>query len=332
MPFVFAGALKSRCKTQHDFQNLITTMLRCWPTQKTNIELDSFLMPVSWSVEAFAFEKQLELQNVKADGNCFFYTIGWMSMPVDQQNENSNVRNAYTKHFTDYCMTLKKVMLDFMLEFLNDTWEPENFSTQTGAKSTSFLQILVQNYEEKEPDKRFITRAQTELSGSKYTTPYYTKIAMDKLQKVYAVYYNFMDPKYARYGDLNTFGDLLCSILNIKEGIHLINNQALYRHYSSKCGKLFNESTQKKWDSQLANIQKDLVSNYKTVLGIDNTYLLLKEGPTENGNHYMAMRPVNPRVQENRKSVMLNWSEQLQLASTPQQQSTSNNASAYFGR
>jgi len=331
-PFVFAGALKSRCNTQPEFQNLITTMLRRWPTQETNIELDSFLMPVSWSVEAFAFENQLELQNVQADGNCFFYTIGWMSMPVDQQNENSNVRNAYTKHFKDYCMTLKRVMLDFMLKFLTDTWEPEKFSILTGEKSTSFLEILVQNYEDHWPDERFMTRARVELLDSKYTTLYDTQIGIDKLQKVYAVYYNFIDPKYNRYGDLHTFGDLLCSILNIKEGIRLINNEASCLRHSSKCGRLFNQSTQQTWDSELAKIQNYLVSKYKTVLGIHNMYLLLKQGRTENGNHYMAMRPVNPHVQENRISDMFNWSKQLQLASTPQQPAAHGDASAYFAR
>jgi hypothetical protein len=330
MPFAFAGALESRQNNGNESENLIDTMLMSWPKKETNIELKRFLMPVSWKVQAFAFHNKLELQDVKADGECFFYAIAWMSISADVQQRNSNVRFNYTEDFLNYYKSLKQEMLDFMFEFLTDEWETENFSFVDAKTSNTFLEILEHNYDEYEPDEDFLKLAKVELSKLEYKTPYYTQIGKRKLEKVYAVYYNFMDSEHTRYGDLNTFGNLLCSILEIKEGIHLFNNNVSHLISSVKCGKLFKESRQVEWDNALEKIRTKLRNNYRAVLEIDKMYLLLKKGETENGNHYMVMRPVNPSVENRRRSVILDLSKEMQEASTPQHPAASHNASAYF--
>ena len=331
IPFVFGGALESRRKNRLGSDDSIDTMLRSWPEQRTNISIDRFKTPVSWSVQAFAFDNKLELQDVKPDGECFFYAIAWMSMPMHEQQKNSNVKDKYTDDFLKYCMSLKQAMLDFMLKFLSDTWEPANFSAITGANSVSFLEILLRNYDESEPDPYFMKLAKNELSDRKYQT-LINQIGRKKLERVYAVKFNFMNSEYTRYGDLNTFGDLLCSILDIEKGIHLINTQTSNLHYSSKCGKLLDTSKQQTWNDEIANIQQHLFDDHGAVLGIDKMYLLLKKGLKENGNHYIAMRPVNPRVQDQRRFAMLDLCQQLQPASVPQQEGAGNNASACFGQ
>jgi hypothetical protein len=332
IPFVFAGALESRRDANRDSDDLIDEMIKSWPKQKTNISLENFLTQVPWSVQAFAFKKHLELQNVNANGSCFFYAIAWMTTSVDKQQTNSDVEIKYTPEFEEYFMLLKREILQFMLDFLTVQWKSEHLSKVTQQEhSTSFLEIMVDNYDNDEPPEIFKDAAETGLQKSEYKTQYYQSIDNAKLRKVLAVYYHYIDSNYNRYGDMYHFAEVICSIFDIKEGMYVLDNIDPDPIHFTKCCEILPQNQTNMWDNAILNIRHRLEAHGARI-GVPNMYLWFKRVYDRNSSHFYATRPVDRRVQDQRRAVMSNLSQQLQRASAPQQAATSSNASAYFGR